>query len=487
MLINRKIRIIFFRIWVLIPILYSSVLLAQTKVKSTAIGHLPETIQDPYEQKIPQKSFYTRLNTFIVLTRKDDASYILESYTPDLKKTWQAPIVLSKGEEIEAFASTEKEALILTYQKAITGKQVISGYRVDLQSGQKKDPVKLMETAANNKRPGTALSPDASKIMVFQNGYTLDKLKSITATIYDANYTKIKDRVYDLQDIQGIASATVKITNTGDQLVALLINKGTKITVRRYSNTTTDIKGMDVQVGGAFEGKNIYVLDTKFVLQPDGNLYAATICADEKTGDYHSLKVVRFDFAASTMKYAPEFRFTPQYIAALNKSLASTSPIKRLEDIALNEIVVSPENQVIVIAEKKYNEGPKLPFTAKELHLFAYDEFLNPTWHSAVNKAQSAPVTEAFSGISYKAYIGADHLQIVTRETLNGKSDVFNRKINIRTGLSETPKPLGLNLAVNQPYNYLKDFTTWLDDKTIVGLAKSGKKPALQLHKITIK
>ncbi len=281
MLKKGSLLVLIFQVWVIIAIDSSSVVKAQSKIKTTPIAHAPEITQDLYNQKIPQKSFLTKLNSVILLTRKDATNYVLESYTSELKKIWQTPIVLAQGEEIEAFAPNANEAIILTHQKTGAGLQLISGYRIDLQTGQKKDPVKLRESPGSSRRLNVTLSPDATKLIVFQNGYNLDKLKSITSTVYDGAFTKIKDRVYDLQDLPGIASATVKITNTGDQLVALLINKGTKITVRRYSNSTTEIKGMDVQVGGAFEGKNVYVLDTKFALQPDGNLYAAAICAEQ--------------------------------------------------------------------------------------------------------------------------------------------------------------------------------------------------------------
>jgi hypothetical protein len=143
---------------------------------------------------------------------------------------------------------------------------------------------------------------------------------------------------------------------------------------------------------------------------------------------------------------------------------------------------------VLVLAEKKYNEGPKLPFAAREIHLFTYDEFMNPTWHSMLNKNQVAPASEGFTGISYKANVAGNELQLITLETLNGKTDLFSRKINIKDGTTAPPKPLKVNVATNQPLAYLKDFTAWLTDNTIVAVFKTSRKSkALKLSTITFK
>ena len=79
-------------------------------------------------------------------------------------------------------------------------------------------------------------------------------------------------------------------------------------------------------------------------------------------------------------------------------------------------------------------------------------------------------------------------MQLITLETLNGKTDLFSRKISIKDGSTAPPKPLKLNVATNQPLAYLKDFTAWLNDNTIIAVFKPSKKSkALKLSKITVK
>lgn len=246
------------------------------------------------------------------------------------------------------------------------------------------------------------------------------------------------------------------------------------------------MKAMDIQLGGLFEGQQVYLFDTFFSVQPDDQVYAAAICAEEKTGQYHSLKVVRFDFKAGEMKFAPEFRFTPQYLAELNKLSPGAAPVKRLEDIYLSDLFVSPEKDVAVAAEKRYNEAPGKPFVAREIHLFGYDNYLNPSWHSVVNKHQTAPAQEGFQAISYRAQLFGTSLQVLSLESVKGKTDIYARRINLKTGASAAPQPLGLQLNP-AGLAYLKAHTAWLDEQTILAVGKSAKKPSWTLLRITRK
>ena len=463
---------------------------AQSKVRSVPFTYVPDQSEDEYNQRIKQKTFPVGPAGFIILSKKTEGIYAVELYTDDLKKVWEAALPLSAAEEVEAFTRNANHALVLIHRKnQETGTQHLVGYTIDLTTGKKSEIKKLAEAPLKSRRLGATFSDDGTKLVTYNYLQQPDGLKAIEATIYDGTLTKLNQRTYSLRDLVGIQSANVKIDNAGNQYVALVNNNATKLSVRRYTNTSPQIRGMDIQIGGVFEGKKVYVLDTYFSLQQDSTLYAAAMVADEKTGEFYSLKVVKFNFGTDEMKYAPEFRFTPQYIADINKlNKSGTTAVKRLADIYLSEIVVSPEKKILVLAEKKYNEGPKLPFAAREIHLFSYDEFLNPTWHSIVNKNQVAPASEGFTGISYKATVNGNELQLITLETLNNKTDLFSRKINIKDGTTAAPQPLKLNISSNKPLAYLKDFTAWLNENTLVAVFKpSRKSKALQLSRITIK
>ena len=228
---------------------------------------------------------------------------------------------------------------------------------------------------------------------------------------------------------------------------------------------------------------------TQYLLEQNGFMYVAAICLDQNTSDYHSLKLVKFDFNASEMAFAPEFKFTQEYIDSLNKSYPTDKPIKRLEDIELTQLIFTPEKDLVLIAEKRYKEGGEnASYAAKELHLFTYDEYLNLAWRSFIMKNQTAPAEEGFNGISYLARYISGSLQILTLETINGKTDLFLRRINAHNGAGENPKPLGLNVANDKTLAYIKSFTTWLNDKTMVTVNKPANKSAsLQLSKIIMK
>ncbi|KAA5544027.1 hypothetical protein [Adhaeribacter rhizoryzae] len=463
---------------------------AQSRTRSIPFTYLPDQSEDQYNQRIKQKTLPVDGTGFIILSKKTESIYAVEFYTNELKKSWEAALPLSAAEEVEAFTRNDNYALVIIHRKnQETGLQNLLGYTIDLKTGKKSENKKLAEAPIKSRRLGVAFSEDGTKLVTYNYLQQQAGLKAIQATIYDGNLNKVQERTYGFQDLVGIQSANVKIDNAGFQYVALINNNATKLSVRRYSQTGPEIKGMDIQVGGVFEGKKVYILDTFFALQQDSSMYAAATVADEKTGDFYSLKVIKFDFASGEMKYAPEFRFTPHYLADINKlNKSGTPPVKRLSDIYLSDIVVSPEKHVLVLAEKKYNEGPKLPFAAREIHLFTYDEFMNPTWHSILNKSQVAPASEGFTGISYKANVNSNELQLITLETLNNKTDLFSRKINIKDGTTAAPQPLKLNVSANKPLAYLKDFTAWLNDNTLVAVFKpSRKSKALQLTRITIK
>ena len=73
-------------------------------------------------------------------------------------------------------------------------------------------------------------------------------------------------------------------------------------------------------------------------------------------------------------------------------------------------------------------------------------------------------------------------------KTLDKKSDLYLRRINAQTGVVSAPERLKLNVADDQQLAYVKDFTAWLDEKTIIGVSRPSKKSAaLQLDKIVVK
>lgn len=463
---------------------------AQSRIKTTAFQHQPDLSEDKYHPVIKQKTLPLDDNRFIILTRKSARNYSLALYQTDLKKDWEAALPLSDKEALAAFSHNGHTALVLTHRRTGgNGTQSIYGTLIDLPTGRKSPARLLYEAPASSGRISTAVSPDGNKLVIFQYVNQQDQLQALTAMVFDGNLLKIKDRTYSVRDLRGIQSVHVGIDNTGNQYLSFITSKATRLSVRRYTNTDEEIKAMDIQIGGLFGGRQVYILDTFFAVQPDNQVYAAAICADDKTGEYHSLKVVRFDFGAGEMKFAPEFVFSPQYLSQVNEQAQPGSPpAKRLQDIYLADVMLSGEADLLVIAEKKYQESPGKPFVAQEMHLFAYDNFLNPSWHSLVSKHQTATDQEGFSGISFKGRIFGNHLHLLTLEKLKGKTDLLSRKINLKTGIAAGPSPLGLQLSSQEKLAYLKDFTAWLDEETILAVVKPAKKPsALQLRRVTPK
>ncbi|MBC3540475.1 hypothetical protein ACFSC6_11355 [Rufibacter sediminis] len=475
------------------PLLFLIALFAQIgqtqaqKIKSAAFDYTPEAAGDQYNQRIPKKAFTVSPTDFVILSRKSDNTYAIIRYGADLKKaTWTTPVQLLGQETVEAFSHNNQTALLITHRVLPEqGSQALYGRLFDVATGKEISQTKLIDAPSKSRRLAVAISADGSKLVAYHSITRNEELRSIQAAIYDASLTKIKDRTYDLAGAGPQVSAQIQIDNHGNQFVSILTSNSMRLSVRRYNNRNNEIKVMEVMLGGVFDGVNVYVMDTYFKLHQDSSLYAAVLVAEEKKGEYHSLKMVRFDYAAGNMRFADEFRFTPEFTEKLNKATGA----KRLEDIYLSDILISSEGQTLVIGEKKYTEGGEnSDYHAKELLLFAYDEYLHPTWNSVILKDQVAPAAEGFAGISYNAHLIGNRLQLLTLETIKGKTDLYTRSIHLLTGASEPPKAVGLNVANDKQVAFVKDFTTWLDERTITAVNRPSKASAgLRLSRITFK
>ncbi|RIY10203.1 hypothetical protein D0T11_10130 [Hymenobacter rubripertinctus] len=457
------------------------------RVKSAAFSYLPETSQDRYNQRVAHKTLPLPAGGFVILAHKAANEYAVERYDQDLKQVWSTSLPLAAGEVVEGFMRSNGQATVVVHQKTDAAQQ-LNAYAISLTNGQKSPAKKLLSASARDRRPGAAFSPDGSRLIVWNYTLQSNQIKAINATIYDEKLLKLKDRTYDFHDQGGFFSVTVHVGNDGSQFVTLAGDEMKKLTVRRYRNDSPEVKVMSVSVGGTFSGKVVNIFDSRFELQPDNTLYAAAICNERQTGLYHSLKVVKFDFSGEgDMKFAPATEFTPQYLADANA--ANGAAAKRLEDIYLTDLLLTADKQLVVVAEKKYEEGGEdSPGHTQELHLFGYNEFLTPSWHSIMAKNQVAPASEGYSSIGYQAAVFGADIQFLTWEKLKGKSDLYLRRLNVPTGVVSEPKGLGLNVAADQNLAYVKDFTAWIDSKTIIGVSRPSKKSAaLMLNKIVLK
>lgn len=456
------------------------------RVKSTPFSYLPERADDRYNQRVTSKALALSTGGFVILAHKSATEYAVERYDADLKRLWSTTLPLAAGESVDAFARSANQATVVLHSAGAA--QQLSAYTFELTNGQKSPAKKLIEAGPRERRLAASFSPDGTKLVAWRYLTRDEQIRAISATVYDEKLQKLKDRTYDFHDQGGFFSTTVQVGNDGSQFVTLVSDGMKKLTARRYRNDSPEVKVMSVSVGGTFGGKEVNVFDSRFALQPDNTLYAAAICNERETGLYYSLKLVKFDFSAEgDMKFAPEVKFTSDYLAEVNKATGATA--KRVEDVYLTDLLLTDEKQVVVIGEKKYEEGgDESPGHTRELHLFGYNEFQTPTWHRIIAKDQVAPAAEGFSSISYRAALFGPEVQVVTWEKIKNKSDLYIRRVNAQNGTVQEPKGLGLNVASDQNPSYVKDFTTWLDPKTIIGVSRPSKKSAaLMLNKIVIK
>jgi hypothetical protein len=463
------------------------------KIKSTPFSYLPEQGEDRYNQRVPHKTLPLADGSgFIILAHQSGSAYAVERYSADLKKQWSTTLPIAPGETVEAFGRSAEQVWVVLHH-ADESSQNLTVQPVSLTGGQKGAPVVLVTAAASERRPSVRLSPDGTQLLAYRYATRDEQVRSLVGTLYDQKLTKIMDRTYDFRDQGDFFSPNVILANDGTQYVTLLGDVMRKLTVRRYPATpdrigvATAVPVLGVPVGGIFEGKPITIRDAKFSLLSDGQLYAAALCANYNTGELTSLKVVRFDFENKSLKLAPELPFTAAYLAEMSK--ATGTEVKKLEDIYLADILLSENKNLVIIAERHFEEGgPDQPVHARELHAFGYNAFVTPTWHLVVPKDQVAPAIDSYTGIGFRAAVFGEDVQLLTLENIGGKSDLYLRHLQARTGVLGALQRLKLNVANDQQLAYVKDFTTWLGPKEIIGVSRPSKKSAaLQLNEVKLK
>ena len=463
------------------------------KTKSVPFSYLPEQGEDRYNQRVPRKTLALADGSgFVILAHQSGSAYAVERYSADLKKQWSTTLPIAPGETVEAFGRSPEQAWVVVHHTDENG-QNLTVQPVALAGGQKGLPVVLVTAAASERRPSVRLSPDGTRLLAYRYATRDEQVRSLVGTLYDQKLTKILDRTYDFRDQGDFFSPNILLANDGTQYVTLLGDAMRKLTVRRYPATAdrlgvaTPIPVLGVPVGGVFEGKPIIIRDAKFSLLPDGQLYAAALCANYDSGELTSLKVVRFDFENKQLKLAPELPFAPAYLAEVSK--ATGTETKKLEDIYLADMLLSEDKNLVVVAERHFEEGgPEQPVHARELHVFGYSSFVTPTWHLVVAKDQVAPAIDSYTGIGFRAAVFGEDVQLLTLENIADKSDLYLRHIQARTGVISPPQRLKLNVANDQQLAYVKDFTTWLGPKEIIGVSRPSKKSAaLQLNEVKLK
>lgn len=460
------------------------------KVKSIPFSYLPEQGEDRYNLRVPRKALPLPAGVgFVILAHQSAGGYAVERYDTELKRIWSTPVPVAAGETVEAFSRGPAQVWVVIHHTD-EAEQNLTVQPVSLDGGQV-GPRKVVVTApSRDRRPGVAVSPDGTRLLAYRYFTRDEQVKTMQATLFDQNLSQTLARTYDFRDLGDFFSPGVHLANDGTQYVTLIGSGMKQLTVRRYAAVAADlaVRVLGVPVGGVFEGRLVTIRDARFQVLPDGRLYAAALCADYETGDYRSLKTVRFDFSGpGDVKAAQEVRFTPAYLAEVTEA-TGTAP-GRLEDIYLADMLLTDEQRLVVIAEKHFEEGgPTLPVRARELHLFGYNEFLSPTWHHILAKDQVAPAVDAYTGIGFRAAAFGDDIQLLTLETLDKKSDLYLRRVAGRSGTISAPQRLKLGVADDQQLAYVKDFTTWIDAKTIIGVSRPNKKSAaLQLNKVSVK
>lgn len=466
-------------------------LLAQAKVKaSVPFSYQLNPDEDQYNQRIRNHTLaIPGAEAFVALVRTGESKYSVQRFTHSLQQTWSSDLNLVAGETVDAFTVNTESALVVTHLKQ-GQQQVLQAYTINLANGKAGQPAQLLQAPSKGRKANVATSADGTKILVYRfhtdNSF---QIHSISGQLYSGSLQPLQDVEYTLNDLRGILTADIQLGNNGAQYLSLISDQMNRLSVRQYLlEKPNEAKVMSVLVGGVFDGQRVYIRDTRFKLMPNGLLYGAVLTATEEDGAYYSLKTVKYDFAQEDMVFAEEFRFTPEYVAQVNL-LDKESKMQKLQDIYLTDLFLTPEKKLVLLAEKKYTEGGEnAPFIARELHLFAYDEYMNNAWQSLLMKRQQAPASEGFTAISYSPYLSGTTLQLLTLETIRDRRDLYLRHINTSNGQASTAQAVGIQVAAKGQLAHVKSFTHWLSGKEFVTVARTAKQPEqLQLLLLQLK
>src|SRR5690606_16809741 len=146
-----------------------------------------------------------------------------------------------------------------------------------------------------------------------------------------------------------------RIDNDGNQYITFITDDYRKLRVRKYTPRTEVYAELINVMGGVFDGIDIYIFDHILKLDPARNPIFAAMTVDDSTMRYYSLKVAKFDFKNYTIRTPEEFKFSPEYMAELARFKRDTSvDAERMVDTYLCDMVLTAEEDILLIAEKKY-------------------------------------------------------------------------------------------------------------------------------------
>ena len=270
------------------------------KVKSAPFSYLPEQGADRYDMRVPHKTLALA-----------DGSRLCDSGPPERGRLRRGALRHRPEKAVEHHHSRERrakrwrplgaapqQALVVLHHKDESS-QNLTVVPVNLQSGQSG----ARQSGDDGPAPATAgracaISPDGSRLLAFRYLTRDQQVKSIAATLFDQNLSQLEEKTYDFRDLGDFFSPAVHVANDGTQYVTLHQRRHEEADRaplpgrRRHRN----------QGAGRAGGRRVWrqavtMRDARFTVLNDGSLYAAALCADYATGEYYSLKVVKFDFS----------------------------------------------------------------------------------------------------------------------------------------------------------------------------------------------
>ena len=408
-----------------------------------------DTNQDEasFHPTMEQKALKLTDKTFAILSKTSSSNFSIESYNDNLTRLWSTPISLGLDEVPEVFNVSDKYVYLLTYKMVKTeGAQRIYAYYFDKKTGTRIGQKTLMSAPSKGRKIGITCSENGSVVMVYQHITPNRVISGTRAFVYNSEFKQIKEQVYEFDDLNVSFDPMPRVDNDGNQYLAFITDDYRKIRIRKFT-PRTDVYGELTQIiGGVFDGTDIYIFDHLLKLDSSGKVYFAAITVEDSTMLYYSLKVTRFDFDKYEVHMPEEFKFSQRYLDSMPYYKPAPGQKRgSIVDTYLSDLIITPENDIIMIAEKRYTMDEfHGGHVGKEMLLFRYNEFMGYEWLINIDKDQFASHYQFYSGLGFKSAYYPENVQLVTFEKINNRTDVYLRTVSRVNGTYRPAEALNI-------------------------------------------
>jgi hypothetical protein len=320
-------------------------------------------------------------------------------------------------------------------------------------------------------------SPDSSKILLYMFGRNgSDQQGMVDIQTMNADFVPIatKSLPFTLSKDQMIWPS-LRVDNAGKIYMITVDNRNTVMVVQHNLSTNTNktlTKNFTDPVRSSARLK-----EPKAFIEPDNTLLVAFPAHDDE--ELAGVALVKFDFSTEKTTFTRYFSITP---SLLNQKIET----KEMENPHFHSLIrAESSGQYLLMFEKRgeyqndYTSGfaqntittVYTQYTAGPVFALAFSSTGEPVWQSGFRKKQGFDNDQDYQLASFTPHVTHDgKLQILYHEGTR----LLLREFMLTDGREATPKDGRQLMELGRPSFYMRPFTTWLHDNTVLLLCLQG-------------